>query len=694
MSLSSKAFTACLAFPLFFAPFHAARAEDKEARNNSSLQQNYNRAQQLQGLGKLDEAAEEYRAFLAEALGQLAIGYSVAGNYKEAALLFDEALRLEPGSQALLLADARTLLMLGESARSAQLAAEFIKKYPDSREQLAQAHQLLGRTLLKQNRDRDARKELETAVALDPTFPNGYDLAVACLDLDDESCAVKVFGEMEKSFGDEAEIHLAFGRAYADSDFQPRAVTELKRAIEENPQLPGEHYLLAAVLLATSGDESHVGAAEEELKKELAVSPRDPSAYAALGKMAVTRGNYPEAEIYLKKAVSLDSRSPDPYLYLGQMYVDLGRSAEAENALRDCIRLTTDVSRNRYQVQKAHFLLGRILLQQGKQEAAHAEMDIARDLNTKILSLDRSKLAGLMDTAPRPNGQVPNNKDLAAAESGTSPVDSEALHKAEALKEQLKLPVADSYNNLGAIAATKADYSKAVTYFQRSSMWNPTLDGLDYNWGRAAFAGSQYGEAVLPLSRYVKAHPEDRGGRSVLAISHFMVGNYSACIEDLQPLIDKVDLDPQVDYCYAESMVRTGHVADGAARLQSIEKLHPEIADVHLSLGEALSQLGDKQGAIQEFRAAIQLRPRDADAHYALGKIALDSRETATAISELEAAARLSPENERFHQELSEAYMAAFRPADAEKEKETFNLLRSRAQGGGVSAPHAAPLQQ
>ena len=41
----------------------------------------------------------------------------------------------------------------------------------------------LGRTLLKLNRNQEARKELEAAVALDPTFPNGYDLAVACLDL-------------------------------------------------------------------------------------------------------------------------------------------------------------------------------------------------------------------------------------------------------------------------------------------------------------------------------------------------------------------------------------------------------------------------------------------------------------------------------------------------------------------------------
>jgi hypothetical protein len=42
--------------------------------------------------------------------------------------------------------------------------------------------------------------------------------------------------------------------------------------------------------------------------------------------------------------------------------------------------------------------------------------------------------------------------------------------------------------------------------------------------GRAAFAGSQFADAVLPFSRYLKSHPGDIGARSVLAISQFMTG--------------------------------------------------------------------------------------------------------------------------------------------------------------------------
>jgi tetratricopeptide (TPR) repeat protein len=667
---------------------------NKVAGGSGSLRQHYNDAQELQRVGKLSEASQQYRAFLADALGELAIGYSVVQDYAHAATLFDEALTLEPGSPSLLLGYARTALAQGDLDHAQALATEFIQKYPGDRVKLAQAHHLLGRTLLKLNRNQEARKELEVAVALDPTFPNGYDLAVACLDLDDEKCAVQIFGEMEKSFGDTPEIHMAFGRAYGDSDFQPRALTEFRRAIEENPRLPGAHYLLAAILLATGGDKDHAEDAEAELKKELLISPRDSMTYAALGKIALTSNHYPEAETYLKKAILLGPRSPDAYLYLGQMYFATNRSAEAETALRQCIRLTTDVSQNRYQVQKAHFFLGRILMQKGQQDAAHTEMEISRDLANKSLSQDKGKLAGLLDTSGPGDSQVPAEGALTAPPLGTpTPADPAALRKVESMREQIRLPVADSYNNLGAIAATNNDYSDAVTYFKRAAVWNPSLEGLDYNWGRAAFAGSQFADAIMPLSRYVKSHPDDTGARSVLAISQFMTENYSGCIEALESVISKVDLAPQVEYVYAESMIRTGRVASGAERLEALEKLHPEIPDVHRALGEALGQQGEKQRALEEIRTAIRLSPRDADSHYDLGKMELESGDTVAAIPELEAATRLLPNSEKFHRELADAYTAALRPADAQKEMETSKLLRARAQSSTSSHQAAAPEQ-
>lgn len=669
------------------------QAGDKRPVHGSPLQQHLETAQNLMQAGKLNEAAVQYRAFLADALGELGTGYSLAHDYTHAAPLFDEALTLEPSSPLLLLDSAQTALMLGDVAHAEALATEFIQKYPDDRKRLAQAHQVLGRALLKVNRYQEAKKELGAAVALEPTFPNGYNLAVACLDLDDGKCAMQIFSEMEKSFGDTPEMHMAFGRAYGDSDFQPQAIAEFRHALAENPRTPGAHYFLAAILLATGGNSGQVAKADEELKKELAISPNDPKTYALLGQLEFIQKNYTEAEKYLEKSVLLDPQSPDAFLYLGQIYFNANRPADAEAALRQCIRLTVDISRNRYQVQKAHYLLGRVLIQNGQQSAGSAEMNIAREMAGKALAKDRRDVAGLLNVLGPPATSAGAGGPAAYANADDARVDLPALRRVEARKEQVRPAVADSYDNLGSIQATNSDYARAVTYFKRAAEWNPSLDGLDYNWGRAAFAGSLFADAVAPLSRYVKLHPDDPGARSVLAISLFMTGSFQDCIDTLQPLIGKTNLAPQVGYAYAESMVRIGQTVRGSEWLGALEKSHPEMPDVHRSLGEVLEEQGAKQRALEEFRSAIRLSPRDADSHYDLGKAELESGDAAAAIPELEAAVRLLPDSEKFHEQLADAYTAALRPTDAQKEMETSKQLRTRTQNSALPHQDASPAQ-
>jgi tetratricopeptide (TPR) repeat protein len=649
---------------------------DGKGSRGSTLQEHYNAALGDQKAGKFDQAGREFRAFLADAIGELALGHAYQGDYAKAAPLFDEALGLVPESPELRLEYARIALEANDFPHAQSLAEAYLKEARVAPQLVAQAHQILGRALLKMNHDQEARKELEAAVALDPSFANSYDLAVACLDLDDEKCAVQLFSEMQVSFGDTPAIHMTFGRAYGNSDFAPRAVAEFRKAIAENPRLPAAHYCLAAALLTTGQDEPTLLEAETELKKELAISPHDFLTYAALGKLAATHSKYPEAERYLKQATLLNPANPDAFLYLGQMYYDTNRPGDAEIYLRKAIKLTADPSRNRYQIQKAHFLLGRILMQQHREADARAEMQIARTLTNKVLSQDKSELAGLLANPAATTGSAPDDPDSAAThEAAHKTADSSAARELNEFEKRLTPPIADSYNNLGAIAASGSNYSDALKYFDRAAAWNPGLDGLDYNRGRAAFMASRFQDAVGPLSRYIRTHPDDSGTRAALAMSQFMTQHYVECIGALKDVNQTMGSIPQMQYIYAESLVKTGHVSDGAGRLQSLEAAHPEIPEVHRSLGEALALQGERQKAMKELQSAVQLNDKDAEAHYELGKVERESGNADAAIQELESAVRLKPGEPRYHQELAGAYQLAQRPADAEKELKVYEEL-------------------
>ncbi len=582
----------------------AGTGRAQSAPHPSELGQHYAAAVNFQKKGDAAGAAREYRQFLADALGELAAGHALAGDYAKAAPLFDSALEMEPDSAQLRMEYLRAAFAGGDFDHAKDLAQRLVQEEEGDPKGLAEAHEMLGRTLLKLNEDEAARKELEAAVALHSSFANNYNLAVACLDLNDEGCADRIFAQIVAAEGDTPALHMQLGRAWADSDFQPRAEAEFKKAIAEDPRFPEAHYCLAATYLEEN-DAAKATAAEKELKLELAVSPRDYLTWAALGKLAVTQQRYAEAAKDLHEAIELNPKGPDAYLYLGQMEYNTGNLNAAERDLQKATALTTDPSRNRYQIQKAYYLLGRILMREGKETEAAAEMKIAQSYLEHNLSQDKTQLSGFLGQGGQGMGGPGTTLAIGSGDADKQPATNTAEAKRLVdFQKQIAPAIADGYNNLGDIAATNRDFGAAAGYFESAAEWNPALPGLDLNWGRAAFEASRFGDAVIPLTRYMQGHPDDQNIRSALGISQYMIQNYRGCVQTLAPIVGKMGEVPQVAFVYANSLVKTGQTAAGIERLTALEKAHPEIPDVHRALGEAYAASGETQRAAEEFEAA------------------------------------------------------------------------------------------
>ena len=167
------------------------QASTSAHQDDSILQRRYDAAQKFQAANDLDHAAQQYRIFIADALGEFALGHARAGQYDKAANDFDTALSLVPDFPAMKIQYARVALDSGNLDHAKLLASGVIRDYPNNPKIAADAHAILGRVLLKTNEDTKAKQEFEAAVALDPTFENGYELAVADLDLGDGAGATE-----------------------------------------------------------------------------------------------------------------------------------------------------------------------------------------------------------------------------------------------------------------------------------------------------------------------------------------------------------------------------------------------------------------------------------------------------------------------------------------------------------------------
>ena len=594
-ALSVSFILLCASIPAF--------AQDDKSSADTPLQEHYDAAQSFQAAGNLSQAALEYKKFLADALGALADHRRKAGDFTRATSLFDQALVLAPDDSSLKLEYAETCRAADELHKAKSLAQQAVDADPKN----ATAHLVLGRILSQMNENEAGMQQLEIAVAVQPDFTNGYALASAYLKMKDEDSAAKIFAEMQTSFGDKPGIHLEFGSAYANAGYPEKAIPEFKKAIAENDTLPGAHYALGAAYMLGLGVPAYADAATE-FEKELKISPNDYNSHLELGVIYLSQNKLPEAEKELTRAASLDPQNPDPFISLGQLYDQTGKLPEAEAAYRKAIALTSDVARNHYQVERAHYLLARVLLQTNRQDEAKKEMEISNQL------LKLSVLAQQGGSATAAEKDAASGAPASATKHPET-FDPDALKQAEAIEKKIGPAIADSYNNLGAISAGNNDFAAALEYFHNAAGWNPSLEGLDYNWGRAAFSAHEYAQAIGPLSRYAQKHPQDTGARLTLGLSYFLLANYRDALEEFesaQPA--QIDAVPAVAYAYAVSLTKAGNYSDGVERLKSIESANPGVADIHKALGEAYAVHRDCAQAMVELRAALQLKPDDKDA--------------------------------------------------------------------------------
>ncbi len=470
------------------------------------MRQHYDAAYRLQDSGNLPAADLEHKSFLAAVLHQLANGYAEAGDYAHAAPLYDEAIAATPTDLKLRQDAAEAALDAKNSQKARDLLQEAVDNAPATlpNKLRADASRILGRALLVLSLNKEAEKYTQAALTLDPTFENLYVMGSTMLEAGEENGGAPYFTQLIAQYGDTAANHMAIGRAYSVANYPEKALAEYKKALALNASLPGLHYSLGATYMSVEPPDT--AKAEQEFRKEIAISPRDPLAYPQLAHILEQQNKSAEAITNLKRVTELAPRNPDNVMELGHLYFLSGQKREAEAALRQAIAVTLDPAHNRFAIQRAHYDLGKLLISNGQQEPGRQEMEISAKMLDEKRQQDESIMSG---------GKYAASLTLTKTHEPTL----EQINALKRFESQMGPLLAGSYNNLGVHAAMAGDFPRAEANFQQAAKWNPSLQGVDRNWGRAAFAAHDYAQAIAPLERAFKAHPEDEEIRAMLGES-------------------------------------------------------------------------------------------------------------------------------------------------------------------------------
>lgn len=568
-------------------------ARAQTARDNAAAKdamgEHYAAAEKALTAKDIASAETEYKKFISDALRRLASRRAVAGELPKSAALLEEALELEPNNVDLRLDYAGACRASGDLSKAKTAAESALSLEPRNLRALRE----MGRVLSQMGEDKVATSYLERAVALEPNFENGFALAKEYLKRKEPDEASKIFAEIEAGLGDSPQLHMEFGSAYGEANYAELAIPEFQKALAKNKKIRGGHYSLGAAYLLGLGNVMQ-DQAEAEFRKELQNYPDDPLSLYQLGNIEFNRHEMEIAERDLTKAKNLDESNPDTYLLLAQIYNESGRATEAEAALRKSIALTSDVTRNNYQVQRAHYLLGRLLIESGHQDEAKLEIKIA----DRLLKETTAATQGLAATPATAPFEATRTRPVAPI---SAPVHPETIAEADAFEQKIKGAVADSYNNLAAMAASANNFPAALRDFRHAAQWNPSLEGLDANWGRAAFSAGDYQQAVAPLSRHLENDPYDTWTRAALGSSYFSLQKHREAVETLRPMEDDLGGDrPQLSYIYALSQVKSGELDAGVKRLEALEKSNPNVALIPEALAEAYAVMGEFEKAARE----------------------------------------------------------------------------------------------
>lgn len=647
------------------------------------IQAHYKKAEALRTAGDLRGAEQEFTAILGEAYHKLGRIRLVQANYSESINALEAGAAFQSDDNERLIDLAIAYFHLEQYEKAINILGKALDRDPRN----TSAHHMLGKTLFMIGDFDRATSELQIALR---DAPNDYDvtytLGLAYLKRRQIAEARQLYDQMIRRLGDQPQLRVLIGRAYRETGFLAEAIDEFNQAIALDPKFPRVHFYLGLTYLLKDGA-GRLTEAEKQFKIELDAHPNEFFANYYLGIVATVQRNWAVAVDFLEKASRIQPQNPDPYFFLGQSFQGLEKYERAIEALKQSIALTTDLKHNDYQVSNAHYRLGQSLVKIGKSEEGAVELKIAADLKAVAFKKDEAKTQAFTGNENKLTELIVPEGVMADA-----PVQDEttrAILQKDA--DFFTKVIGAAHNNIGLLKAQREDYRGAADQFRLASKWDPSLQGLNFNWGLACYKAELYQEALTPLQNELQANPENIAGKQLLGLSYFMTNNYAQASELLtqvvaakpneaalyyplalslinekktdvakdviQQMITRGESSPQLYILLGRASYDQGDSAKALEELHQALALDNKVLLAHFYAGVVYLKLGKFNEAKQEFEAELALNPNDLQAKYDLGFVLLAGQETERGIKLMRDVISAKPELADARYELGKALL-------------------------------------
>jgi tetratricopeptide (TPR) repeat protein len=367
-------------------------------------------------------------------------------------------------------------------------------------------------------------------------------------------------------------------------------------------------------LAVAYGAGSSAGPAKEieQLRKVIALAPTFARAHLALGKALLRDGKVTEAVTALEEAARLEPQSGESHYQLGLALARAGRADEAAARLRQGRELVAADDRN--QNVSLDIAEGRAALEKGDLEQAAARFRHALQLRPES------------PDAKRYLAEVLEKQSAAAHDDPARVAELEGHIRAGRFKE---------------VEPLLGEYVKQ----RPKSSWGW------YALGYSLFAQQKIGDSINALAKSLELDIRNAEAHKTLGRNLMIIGRFDAAqVEFEQALRYKPD-SAEIHYNLGRLFSIQDNWEPARKALEAALRIDPSYIEALDALGFALEALGDDEGAVANYEAAVALNDSRkgtfASAHVNLSAYYNRTGDTEKALDYARRALALDPKSDR-----------------------------------------------
>jgi tetratricopeptide (TPR) repeat protein len=199
----------------------------------------------------------------------------------------------------------------------------------------------------------------------------------------------------------------------------------------------------------------------------------------------------------------------------------------------------------------------------------------------------------------------------------------------------------EPYAHLGLLEARQEHYKKAVPLYRKALAMNPAVPGLRLNLGLALFKDGDLKEAIHEFSVLLASEPasspEIERLNMLIGMAHYGLAEYAEAVPYLKQAAAKDTQSLPLLLALAHSCLWSKQTQCVIDVYHQILALNAESAEADMLAGEAMDEMKDNAGAVQQFRAAVKANPKEPSVHFGLGYLLWAQKKYPEAAQEFQA---------------------------------------------------------